>query len=117
MFSFTPFPVLTTTRLLLRRLSIDDAPEIFALRSDPIVNKYLERIKARSIEDAVDFIKKINFGIDADQSIYWAISFKGELGLIGTICLWNFSDEENKAEIGYELLPSYHGKGIMHEAL
>ena len=35
---------------------------------------------------------------------------------MGTICLWNFSDKENKSEIGYELLPQFQGKGIMQEA-
>jgi [ribosomal protein S5]-alanine N-acetyltransferase len=117
MFCFTPFPALTTSRLLLRPLNTEDAPEVFALRSDPLVNKYLERPKAQSIEDALAFIKRIQFGIENGQSIYWVIGFKPESKLIGTICLWNFSEEENKAEIGYELLPHYHGKGIMAEAM
>jgi ribosomal-protein-alanine N-acetyltransferase len=30
--------------------------------------------------------------------------------------LWNFSTQGGKAEIGYELLPQFHGKGIMQEA-
>ena len=117
MLCFTPFPALTTSRLLLRQLNTDDAKEIFALRSDPIVNKYLDRPIARSIDDALDFIKRINFAIEGNQSIFWAIGFNTEPKLIGTICLWNFSEEKNKAEIGYELLPHYHGKGIMLEAM
>ena len=36
--------------------------------------------------------------------------------LIGTICLFDFSDDNLKAEIGYELLPDFQGKGIMQEA-
>jgi ribosomal-protein-alanine N-acetyltransferase len=114
--SFSPFPQLITERLSLRQLSLKDAEEIFALRSDEIVNKHLNRPKATSIEDAIAFINKINFAIDANQSIFWSICFKGESQLIGTICLWNFLEEENKAEIGYELLPQFHGKGIMQEA-
>ena len=117
MLCFTPFPVLTTNRLLLRQLNADDAKEIFALRSNPIVNKYLDRPIARSIDDALAFIKRINFAIESGQSIFWAISLKTGPELIGTICLWNFSEEKNKAEIGYELLPHYHGKGIMLEAI
>jgi ribosomal-protein-alanine N-acetyltransferase len=116
-FHFTSFPVLTTSRLLLRRLNGDDAPRIFALRSNALVNKYLDRPLARSIDDAFDFIKKINLGIDTNQWIYWAINCKDEERLAGTICLWNFSDEEGKAEIGYELLPQYYGQGIMQEAV
>lgn len=115
-FSFSPFPALATGQLLLRRLTLADANEIFLLRSDPIVNKHLGRPKAVSINDATAFIEKINTAIQKNQSLFWAISFIGENKLAGTICLWNFSEEENKAEIGYELLPSFHGKGIMQEA-
>ena len=35
---------------------------------------------------------------------------------MGTICLFDFSDDNSKAEIGFELLPAYQGKGIMQEA-
>ena len=110
------FPNLTTKRLQLRQLLPTDAPEIFILRSDELVNRYLGRSKANSIEDARQFITKIlNSG--RDQSTYWGISFKEEQRLIGTICLWNISKERSSAEIGYELLPDYHGKGLIQEAI
>lgn len=114
--NFSPFPQLTTGRLLLRQLSLKDAKEIFALRSDEVVNKYLNRAAATSVDEAKAFINKINFGIRANRSMYWAICFRDQPELVGTICLWNFSEEENKAEIGYELLPQFHGRGIMQEA-
>lgn len=112
----SPFPQLLTERLLLRQVRRADVQEIFLLRSDEIVNKYLGRPKAKSIEDAEDFIKRINFGTGNNQHFYWAICFPDQLKLMGTICLWNFSEDGNKAEIGYELLPQFHGKGIMQEA-
>jgi ribosomal-protein-alanine N-acetyltransferase len=37
--------------------------------------------------------------------------------LIGTICLFSFSDETDKCEIGYELLTNFQGQGIMTEAV
>ena len=49
--------------------------------------------------------------------IYWAITFNNQPNLIGTICLWNISEDGTKAEIGFELLPEFHGKGIMQEVL
>jgi len=36
---------------------------------------------------------------------------------VGTITLWQFSIEENSAELGYELQPQFQGKGIMQEAV
>ena len=115
--NFNPFPTLTTERLILRKLSPDDVNEIFYLRSDKHINKYLDRPKATSIEDANNFINKTNHAIENNECIDWAITFKNDSGLIGSICLWNFSIEDNKAEVGYELLPDFQGKGIAQEAL
>jgi len=39
--TFTPFPILRTERLTLRQLEINDEQEIFTLRSDSEINKYL----------------------------------------------------------------------------
>ena len=114
--NFKPFPVLKTERLTLRQLLSSDANEIFALRSDPNVNKYLDREPGKSIDDAKTFIQIINENIQRNDSIYWAITLSNKDKLIGTICLFNFSDNNLMAEIGYELLPGYQGLGIMHEA-
>ena len=115
--NFTPFPVLKTERLTLRQLISSDDKEIFALRSDDSVNKYLGRKPAESIDDARNFIKAINENIQTNVSIYWAITLNDSDKLIGTICLFDFSKDNLKAEIGYELLPNFRGKGIMQEAI
>ncbi|MGE5518373.1 MAG: GNAT family N-acetyltransferase, partial [Candidatus Dadabacteria bacterium] len=114
--NFTPFPVLKTERLVLRQLKISDDKEIFALRSDDNINKYLDRKPAKSIDDARNFIQAINENIQRNASIYWAITLNGSDKLIGTICLFDFSNDNLKAEIGYELLPGFQGKGLMQEA-
>jgi ribosomal-protein-alanine N-acetyltransferase len=115
--NFTPFPVLKTERLTLRQLASSDADEIFALRSDGMVNKYLDRKPCRSIDDAKTFIQAINENIQKNNSIYWAITLSDTDKLIGTICLFDFSNGHLKAEIGYELLPGFQKKGIMQEAI
>ena len=114
---FLSFPNLITERLTLRYLKESDAPAIFSLRSDDTVNKYLDRPKIKSIDEAKDFIININEGIRLKKWIYWGICLKDVSELIGTICLWNFSDDTRTAETGYELLPSFQGKGLMDEAL
>lgn len=114
--NFTPFTVLKTERLTMRQLVSSDANKIFALRSDINVNKYLGRKPSQSIDDAKVFIQTINENIQKNNSIYWAITLNDAVELVGTICLFDFSDENLKAEIGYELLPDFQGKGIMQEA-
>jgi len=71
----------------------------------------------QTLEDATAFIFKINNGIKNNQWIYWAITLKDNSDLIGTICLWNFSNGNTVADIGYELHPDFQGKGYMSEAL
>jgi len=115
--NFTPFPLLRTERLTLRQLTLEDDNEIFRLRSDESVNKFLDRPIAKTIDDAIQFINKINKGIRKNELIYWAIAFKNHLRLIGTICLWNISEDRTKIEIGFELLPDHQGKGVMQEVL
>jgi [ribosomal protein S5]-alanine N-acetyltransferase len=115
--SFSPFPVLHTERLVLRQLNTGDTTAIALLRSDPDVNLFLDRPSAVSAEDAAAFIKKINDGIAAQESLYWVICFKEDQQFAGTICLWNIIPETDTAETGYELLPAFHGKGVMREAL
>ena len=114
--NFTPFPILTTERLTLRQLSVDDQQNIFALRSDKEINKYLGRQPSKTIEDAIDFINKINDNITKNNSIYWAITLTKTKTFVGTICLFDFSNENNSCEIGYELMTNFQGQGIMKEA-
>jgi [ribosomal protein S5]-alanine N-acetyltransferase len=115
--NFTPFPNLTTERLLLRQLSLADEAEMFALRADESVAKFVDRPVAQEIDQIRTFIQRINDGIAKNESVFWVLTLKNGNKLIGTICLWNISKVESKAEIGYELLPIYQGKGLMQEAV
>jgi len=114
-YDFTP--VLETNRLQLRSLVAEDVKAISILRSDPQVNTYLNRPATLTIEEATAYISKITTGILQHHWMYWAITVKTSPVLIGTICLWNFVQENDKAEIGYELSPAYQDKGLMQEAV
>jgi ribosomal-protein-alanine N-acetyltransferase len=114
--NFTSFPILTTERLTLRQLLIDDQNDILALRSDTEINRYLDRQPSETIEDAINFINKVNDNIKLNNSIYWAITLTTTKTFVGTICLFDFSDEKNSCEIGYELMTKFQGQGIMKEA-
>ena len=110
-------PTLQTPRLSLRSLEEMDDHFIYSLRSNRQVNTYLNRQPPTQIEEARAFIKKITDSIADDKSYYWGIALKEPRSLIGTICLWNWSDDRKKAELGYELHPDYQGKGYMNEAI
>ncbi len=115
--NFSPFPSLETERLKLRKITIEDAEEIYFLRSDERVNKFLDRPKANSIEDAGNFINQIRSRGSNNELLYWAITQKKDCKLIGTVVYWNISQEEHTGEIAFELHPDFQGKGLMREAV
>ncbi len=112
-----PFPILTTERLVLRKLTLNDEQAIFTLRTDKEINKYLDRPICNAIEDARKFIQAVNENIDTNKALYWAITLANNNVLVGTICLFGFSKEHKNCEIGFELLPSYQSQGTMTEAV
>lgn len=114
---FPPFTNLTTERLFLRELQPGDAEEIFRLRSDETVSALIDRPVALNIDDAHNFIQRISSISEKNEVVLWAITKIGDPKLIGTVLYWNIEPENNKVELGYELLPENQGKGIMSEAL
>ena len=114
--NFKPFPVLTTESLTLRQPSTDDQRDALALRSDPEINKYLGRQPSKTIEDVINFINKVNENIEKNNSIYWIITITKTKEFVGTICLFDFSNQKNSCEIGYELMTKFQRQGIMKEA-
>ena len=115
--SFTPFPNLQTQHFDLRMPSLSDSNDIFIMRSDENNAKYLDRPLCKSTDEAVQFIQRVLNGIENNDSFYWMITSGKDAKVFGTICLWNIDRSEAKAEIGFELLPAFQGKGIMQEVI
>ncbi len=116
--NFSPFTQIKTERLLLRRVTNADAPELLFLRSDETIMKYIDREKLKSLEEAAIFIKTIDEAINNNEKIMWGIALKDKPNnLIGNIGFWRFINQHYRAEIGYMLHPDFWNKGIMQEAL
>jgi ribosomal-protein-alanine N-acetyltransferase len=116
--NFFPFPELQTQRLLLRRITKQDVPEIFILRSSDTVMQYIDRPRALSLDDAAAFFDKIDESLESNNGITWGITLKeNPATLIGTIGYWRIIKEHYRAEIGYMLHPDFWQKGMMKEAL
>lgn len=115
--SFHPFPELSTNRLRLRRTLGSDAEAVFFLRSDPAVNALVKRPMPQTLADAAEFIRLRQLDIANEKLLYWSICLKDDPQMIGSICLWNFSEDKKQAEVGYDLHTDFHQQGIMHEAM
>ncbi|NML56190.1 GNAT family N-acetyltransferase [Chryseobacterium cheonjiense] len=108
---------LETERLQLKEINEHHAENILKIRSNEVINRFIKRNSPKNNYDALQFILMIKERTKNNQTFYWGISLKDQPDLIGTICLYNFSEDRKTAEVGYELLPDYHGKGMMSEAL
>ncbi|MDR6158316.1 ribosomal-protein-alanine N-acetyltransferase [Chryseobacterium sp. SLBN-27] len=108
---------LETERLQLKEIKEQHVEDILKIRSNETINRFVKRNSPKNNYDALQFILTIKENTKNNKTFYWGISLKDQSNLIGTICLWNFSEDREAAEIGYEMLPDYHGKGIMSEAL
>ena len=116
--NFCPFPEITTGRLLLRRMTQQDAGELFFLRSNEHIMKYIDRPRATSLKDAEEFLGLIDKSLDVSDGITWGITISENPGkLIGYIGYWRMKKEHYRAEIGYALNPAFWKKGIMKEAI
>src|SRR5215475_16215190 len=89
------FQSLSSKRLILRKPMLDDAREIFNLRSNEQVNQYLDRQVATSIEDAATFIEKILTIINRNEGCYWAICLKENPRPVGNNLLFRFFKRSN----------------------
>jgi ribosomal-protein-alanine N-acetyltransferase len=114
---FDPFPNLETERLILRRIRKNDVNELFFLRSDKEVLTYLDKEPAKDAFEVSAFIEKLYELERSSSAINWAITFKENEKMIGTICIWNISNEHHRGELGYVLHPDHQCRGIMNEAL
>jgi [ribosomal protein S5]-alanine N-acetyltransferase len=115
--NFDPFPVITTDRLLLRRVEMADVPEIQRLRSDEQLMKYIHRPRFENATEAAAFVEKIHNMVAANEGIGWGITRKDDPKVIGHISFHILYKEHYRAEAGYMLFAEYHRKGIITEAL
>ncbi len=110
-----------TKRLKIRRISETDVDSIFKLRSAPETFKYVDIEPYQNLLRAQSFIKSVLKDIENKEGYFWCIEQLNQefhsYEFVGTICLWNFDEKREIAEVGYEILPEYYGKGIATEAL
>lgn len=111
-----PFPIIITERLNLRKVFPTDVDRVYYFRTDKEINKYIKR-NPQTLEMTIAHIELLNSNLKTDKGISWGITTKESPFLIGSICLWNFSEDKKTAEVGYDLDPAFQGKGLMSEAL
>ncbi|HEY8957133.1 GNAT family N-acetyltransferase [Chitinophaga sp.] len=110
-------PVLSSGELVLRPIEDKDTAALFSHFSDDAVTKYMDIDSFTNISEATQIIRFFHQSLEKEEGMRWAITLAGKDELIGTCGYHKISKIHFKAEIGYDLRPSYWGKGIMKEAV
>lgn len=108
---------ISTERYELVDVSLAGTRSILAIKSDPLIHRYLEKQPISTTSEAAAFVDTITAGVVSGKWYYWGIRPVKSIDVVGTICLWNFSADRSTADIGYELLPAHWGQGIMSECM
>lgn len=110
-------PRLETERLKLRAIFPQDAPDIFALMSDPRVLEHHELDPFQTLNQASDLISNFTQWFQNDQAVRWGIIDKTDQRLIGTCCFDTFHLKYQSVNLGYSLRSDRWGQGLATEAV
>jgi len=114
---FKYFPEFESERLRFRKIILDDAKELFSIRSNDDVMKYMDVPRHYSVSDSEKLLRSIEDSYKNEKGINWAIIEKDSKTFIGYIGFIRIFSEHCRAEIGYALKPDYWGKGYMYETI
>lgn len=114
---FRNLKTLETERLILRKMTLEDAEDMFEYASDPDVAKYTTWDAHQSIKDSKFFLEIVVERYKNRQITDWGIVHKEEGKLIGTCGFAECHLFHSRAEIGYALSRKYWRQGYMSEAV
>lgn len=109
------FELISTDRLLIRKLDIRDKDAFFKYRSLPEVYEY-QSFKPTDINDAERFIRSIAESANIPGTWFQLAICLKDNRVIGDIGL-HFLEDDAQVEIGYTLSPEFQGQGYAIEAL
>jgi ribosomal-protein-alanine N-acetyltransferase len=106
---------LTSERLRLRLMELDDAERIFkGYASDPEAARYMVFPTATNVSETIDFLADQKRRFESGQSVLWAIEDRHDGTFFGAI---EIAIEGSEGEVGYIIARPYWGCGIVPEAL
>ena len=111
------FPAIETERLILRQMTLEDTDFVFQHFSDPAVSRYL--MDEPPVTEYAQAQEIIQFFLEPEEKTYnrWLMVRKSDHRSIGTCGFHKWDKRYFRAEIGYDLSPSFWGQGYMMEAL
>jgi len=106
-----------TKRLILRRLEMSDAQDLFAYGQDPEVARHVLWEAYQSVSECRSYIRTMQRRYRTGEPSSWGIELKESGRIIGTIGYMWYQEEHSSAEVGYSLARGQWNRGLMTEAL
>lgn len=114
---FDDMPRLETPRLILRRLEMRDAPDLFDYSRDPQVAKHVLWDAQTSVSEARAYVRYMLRRYRTGEPASWGIEEKETGRVVGTIGYMWYQRDNNACEVGYSLARRRWNRGYMTEAL
>lgn len=108
---------LQTARLVLRPPVLADADAIFAMRADPVVQRYGSHPPWTQRQDALDWLERNARGMADGEHVQFAIERRDDGVVVGSCTLYRLDTQCRCAEVGYALARPEWGKGYANEAV
>lgn len=105
--------MLETERLFLRPLDADDVEQVFAMRSDADVMRFIRAPQTR--RESADWIQMVSSRWETTGIGFCAVIEKSSDEFVGWCGLWRLK-ETDEIEIGYAVAKDFQGKGYATEA-
>lgn len=102
-----------TERLSLRLMDERDVDEIFAMRSDSEIMRFIREPQSR--EESINWVKLVSCRWEKDKIGFCALIEKSSQKFVGWCGIWRLQ-ETDELEVGYALGKKFWGKGLATEA-
>lgn len=110
-------PELETERLVLRKFTQADIPDLFLIYGDEEVNRFLPWFPFSTETEAETFLRnELLVEYEKEVAYRYAIVLKEKGRAIGYVSLHGIDRETGGGDLGYGLRKEYRGRGIVAEA-
>ncbi|MBR3119588.1 MAG: GNAT family N-acetyltransferase [Oceanobacillus sp.] len=114
--TYSDLPKIETERLILRKITKQDVPDMYAYCSDPEVTRFVTWNPHQSLADTEAFVEFILNNYKKKSLAPWGMEYKKTGKIIGTVDLASWNPTHQSAEIAYCIHQGYWGCGLTTEA-
>jgi RimJ/RimL family protein N-acetyltransferase len=113
----TIIPSIDAKSIRLRALKAEDARDMHAIYSDKITMEYWGNAPSINTEESQRLVQRDMKAVQEGHAMFWVIELKETGKVIGKCTLWQYSESNQRAEVGYILNREYWRRGLMTQAL